>query len=113
VEQNRKGTLTLVCPDDSYVVEIWTERPPTRWERISGADVRPEWTDWGRHLPESASERCVWLRELEHRIVDMKLLPGRYSLGAHRKSECGHYGGDIFEVFEIEEGGQVVITISH
>ena len=112
-EQDRKGTLTLGCPDDSFAVEIRTDRLPTKWEMISGSDVSPQWYTWGQPSPEMRSCRCVWFREVERSTVDIQLPPGRYILGAHRKSPCGHYGGDTYKTFDVEEGGRVVITIPH
>jgi hypothetical protein len=112
-EENRKGTLTLDCPEDSFAVEICADRPLTKWELLTGSDARPEFWSWGQGSPEMRSRRCVWFREVERRAVDIKLPPGRYILGAHRKSPCGHYGGDTFKTVEIGEGGAVVVTIAH
>jgi hypothetical protein len=112
-DENRKGTLTLDCPDDAFAVEIRTARPPTIGEVISGSDVGPQWSTCGRPSPEERSRRCVWFQEVERSAVEIKLPPGRYLLGAHRKSPCGHYGGDRYQTFDVEEGGRVAITIPH
>jgi hypothetical protein len=111
VEDNRNGTLTLDCPDDSFAIEIRTDRPPTKWETISGSDVSPQLSDWGGPTLEMRSRRCVWFREVERCTVDIKLPPGEYTICAHRKSPCGHYGGDAYKTLKVEEGGRVVTTL--
>jgi len=113
-EEARNGTVSIDClDDDSFAVEIRTDRPPTKWEIISGSDLSPKWYTWGAPSPEMLNLRCAWFGEVDRHAVEIRLPPGRYILGAHRKSPCGHYGGDTYKTFEVEEGGRVAVTLPH
>ena len=83
------------------------------WERFSRTDPRPKWADWVQNSPAVGPRRWVWFREVDRDAIDINLPPGRYTLGAHAKSPCGHYGGDIFKTFDVEEGERVVVIIPH